>query len=112
MAVSRKLTPRSSAACTSAIDCASLRPAPSPMRLLPPQPSPATPTLSPVLPSVVYCIDASRQVDENGSTRPLTHQRLVAQRWPIPSCARPPAALSIWRHAIRPADDLATRGME
>src|SRR5262245_49640191 len=56
MAVSMKLTPRSSAACTSAIDCASVSPVPSPMRLLPPQPSPATLTLRPVLPSVVYCI--------------------------------------------------------
>ena len=40
---------------TSAIDWSSVS-LPSPMRLLPPQPSPATLTFNPVLPSVVYCI--------------------------------------------------------
>src|SRR5271156_2116731 len=55
-AVSNRLTPSSVACRLIAIASASLLPRASPSCLHPPQPSPATPTRNPVLPSVVYSI--------------------------------------------------------
>ena len=55
-AVSNRLTPSSIACRMIAIASASLLPCASPSWLNPPQPSPATPTRNPVLPSVVYSI--------------------------------------------------------
>ena len=57
--MSNRFTPRSAAWWMMAMASASLLPALSPNRLNPPQPSPATLTLSSVRPSVVYSIAIS-----------------------------------------------------
>src|SRR5262245_9624661 len=64
---------------------ASVLPRPSPKRLFPPQPSPATLTRSPVLPSVTYSIMSSFAEVIQTKPAPLatahTRPRMLSCRW-------------------------------
>ena len=90
--MSKKLTPRSIAWRTRAIDCASLLPVPRPRRLLPPQPKPATLTLSPVRPSIVYSMQSLRNVGRascRGGSTTTTGQVGLVRAQPSPAFSTP-----------------------
>src|SRR5271165_212667 len=93
------LTPRSKAWRTRATASAVLLPVPSPRRLNPPQPSPATLTLSPVLPRMTYSMTPTAGSGTSGAGATCEMGSVQADADQVAEEAREPGAIGLrqWR---------------